>query len=128
MKKMLFLFLFICGSLMGYSQYNKDKLSTLLTGGKEKVWIVSGINAERPEKKMTFDKSNSVKIEFSNGPMKSMRWSLNSSDDIRWFILIGDLNYELIVSYDKKGKEYIKLTLQSLKGNDNYQMKLNPVK
>jgi hypothetical protein len=128
MKKSLFLFVFLMGSLMCYSQYNKEKLSTLLTGGSEKVWIVTGINAERAEQKMIFNKNNSVKVQFIKEQEKTVNWSLKSSDDIRWFILIGDQNYELIVSYDKKGNEYLKLTHQSLNGNDEYQMKLNPVK
>jgi hypothetical protein len=115
-------------SLKAFAQYNNEKLTSLLTGGNEKTWTVSGIISERPEKKMIFNKNNSVKIFDSKDQSQTKHWSLKSADQIRWFILIGEQNYELIVSYDKKGNEYIKLTHQSGKSGNDYQMKLNPVK
>ncbi len=127
MKNLLIICFLITGSMSCFSQYNKEKLTAILTSGNEKSWIVAGINSDRPEKKMTFTKNNSVKTEAGN-ETKTENWSLKSTDDIRWFIQIGEENYELIVSYDKKGNEYLKLTHQSAKKSENYQMKLNPVK
>ncbi len=113
-------------SLSSHSQYTKEKLSNLITGKSEKAWSVAGINIERSEKKMTFNINNSVNVVSDKGSNEE-KWSLKSSDNIRWFIYIGDKQYELIVSYDKKGNEYLKFTHQS-KGSDNYQMKLTPIK
>lgn len=115
---------------MCHAQYNKDKISSLLTGDNEKSWSVTGINTERPEKKLSFNKNYTVQIELNNGIIKNEKWSLKTSDEIRWFLSIDNQMYELIISYDKKGNEYIKLTHQAVedKTSGYYEIKLNPIK
>ena len=55
---------------------------------------------------------------------------MKSADEIRWFLSIGNQTYEFIISYDKKGNEYIKLTHQAVdnKTSGYYEIKLNPIK
>jgi len=114
-----------------YAQYDKEKLSKILTAN---AWSVSAVNMERPERKITFNKDQSVLIEKDNGkgttsPVKD-KWSITSPDNIRWFLSMGSQTYELIVSYTKSGSQYIKLTHQA--GTDKitgyYEMNLNAVK
>ena len=130
MKRILLLLSFFIGILMCHAQYNKDKISSLLTGDNEKSWSVTGINTERPEKKLSFNKNYTVQIELNNGIIKNEKWSLKTSDEIRWFLSIDNQMYELIISYDKKGNEYIKLTHQAVedKTSGYYEIKLNPIK
>ncbi len=130
MKRILILFCLLLGVLMCTAQYNKEKIQKLLTGDNEKSWGVSGINIDRPEKKFIFNKNNSVKVESTKGIIKNEKWSLKSADEIRWFLSIGNQTYEFIISYDKKGNEYIKLTHQAVdnKTSGYYEIKLNPIK
>ncbi len=130
MKRILILFCLLLGVLMCTAQYNKEKIQKLLTGDNEKSWAVSGINIDRPEKKFIFNKNNSVKVESTKGIIKNEKWSLKSVDQIRWFLSIGNQTYEFIISYDKKGNEYIKLTHQAVdnKTSGYYEIKLNPIK
>ena len=130
MKRILILLLFLSAVFACEAQYNKEKIQKLLTGDNEKSWMVNGINIDRPEKKFIFNKNNSVKVESTKGLIKNEKWSLKSADEIRWFLSIGNQRYELIISYDKKGKEYIKLTHQAgdNKTSGYYEIKLNPIK
>ena len=43
-----------------YAQYDKEKLSKILTAN---AWSVSAVNMERPERNITFNKDQSVLIE-----------------------------------------------------------------
>lgn len=130
MKRIIVLLPFLFSLLMCYAQYNKEKIQKILTGDNEKSWTVSGINIDRPEKKFIFNKNNSVKVESTKGIIKNEKWSLKSADEIRWFLSIGNQTYEFIISYDKKGNEYIKLTHQAVdnKTSGYYEIKLNPIK
>ena len=130
MKQILILLLCMSAVFACEAQYNKEKIQKLLTGDNEKSWMVNGINIDRPEKKFIFNKNNSVKVESTKGLIKNEKWSLKSADEIRWFLSIGNQRYELIISYDKKGKEYIKLTHQAgdNKTSGYYEIKLNPIK
>ncbi len=130
MKRIIVLLPFLFSLLMCYAQYNKEKIQKILTGDNEKSWTVSGINIDRPEKKFIFNKNNSVKVESTKGILKNEKWSLKSADEIRWFLSIGNQTYEFIISYDKKGNEYIKLTHQAVdnKTSGYYEIKLNPIK
>lgn len=130
LKQILLVLTFFTGIIMCEAQYNKEKISKLLTGEIEKSWSVSGINAERPEKILSFNVNKSVKMEMNNGSIKNEKWSLKSTDNIRWFLSMGKEEYELIISYDKKGNEYIKLTHQSVnaKSSGYYEIKLNQIK
>lgn len=130
MKRIMILLPFLLVVFMCGAQYNKVKIQKLLSGDNEKSWTVSGINIDRPEKKFIFNKNYSVKVESTNGIIKNEKWSLKSTDEIRWFLSIGNQTYEFIISYDKKGNEYIKLTHQAVdnKTSGYYEIKLNPIK
>ena len=130
MKRIMILLPILLAVFMCDAQYNKVKIQKLLSGDNEKSWAVSGINIERPEKKFIFNKNYSVKVESTKGIIKNEKWSLKSADEIRWFLSIGNQTYEFIISYDKKGNEYIKLTHQAVdnKTSGYYEIKLNPIK
>lgn len=112
------------------AQYSKEKISITLTGSSEKSWSVSGINTERPEKKLTFNINETVISEDNKGKKQTEKWTISTKDNIRWFLLIGKQNYELIISYDKSGAQYIKLTHQSSdnKSSGYYEIKLTEIK
>lgn len=112
------------------AQYTKEKLATILTGGTEKSWNATSVNVEVKEKMFSFSKNLSVVVQNASGTKRNDKWLLSTIDNIRWFIMIGKEKYEMIVSYDKKGEEYIKLTHQSalMKPSGNYEIKLTPVK
>ncbi|MFI5218479.1 MAG: hypothetical protein ACHQNT_03240 [Bacteroidia bacterium] len=111
MKNISILLLLIIKISFCEAQYSKEKLTGILTN--EKSWSVKGINSNRAEKSYTFNKDMSVKIEKQGGAVAGAeKWSLSSTDNIRWFISIGKQKYEMIVSYDKGGKQFIKLTSQ----------------
>lgn len=112
------------------AQYSKEKISITLTGAKEKSWLVTGINTERPEKKINFNIDQTVITEDISGKKKNEKWSLSTKDNIRWFITIGSLNYELIISYNKNGSQYIKLTHLAAdnKTSGYYEIKLTEIK
>jgi hypothetical protein len=107
------------------AQYTKEKLRDLLCGSGQKTWIATGINTDRPEKTMTFKTPGGVVIEDQGGKTKTGNWTLQSADNIRWFIDIAGTKYELIVSYNKKGEQYIKLTHHE---NNDYEIKLTQTK
>ncbi len=93
-----------------HAQYNHEKLTEILTGGNIKTWIVKNTNAAHSEKSYAFNKNFSVQVTKDKGAIQTEKWTLTSADNIRWFISIGKQKYELIVSYDKSGKQYVKLT------------------
>ena len=115
-----------------FAQYDKAKLTGILTNGSSKTWTAKGVNIDRPEKTLTFNKDMTVRIEKDNGKggisPQVDKWSVSSADNIRWFITIGNQNYETIVSYAKNGSQYIKLTHQA--GSDKaagyYEINLLP--
>ena len=125
----LILFLFSISSI--HAQYDKEKLTKILTANP---WSVTAAHAVRPEKKFTFSKDQSVQVDKVNdkGGMVSQKdkWSITSSDNIRWFISIGKEKYEMIVSYAKNGSQFVKLT--HLAGTDKitgyYEMNLYATK
>lgn len=130
MKYILIILILLATNENCSAQYNKEKISEILTGENEKPWLVTGINIDSPEKQLTFNKNNSVKIEMKSGKTSNEKWSLRTEDEIRWFLSIGANSYELIISYDKKGKEYVKLTRRSgsSKASGYYELKLTPLK
>ncbi len=121
---------FILLTLNTNAQYNKDKIVSILTNDSEKSWNVTGVNVERNEKVFTFRKNGIATTELKNGTKKSGKWSLKTNDNIRWFISIDALSYELIISYDKAGNQYIKLTHQEVdnKTSGYFEIRLTPVK
>lgn len=108
------------------AQYTKEKISSILTGESEKSWSANGINESRPEKVFTFNNNNTVSIEETSGKTHKENWIVSSSDNIRWFLKVGLTTYELIISYDKKGQQFIKLThgLSANSASGYYEMKL----
>lgn len=128
--KSIKLLLLLLLPLVGSAQYTKEKLTKILTGGSEKSWNVSSVNVAAKEKMFSFNKNLSVVLQDISGTKRNDKWQLSTEDNIRWFIMIGKAKYELIVSYDKKGEEYIKLTHQSgtAKAAGDYEIKLTAVK
>jgi hypothetical protein len=126
--KLIFLLMFFAVSAS--AQYNKDKLTSILTDDSQKTWNVAGINTNETEKTFTFLRSGAVITELKSNVKKTDKWSLMSSDNIRWFIVIAGKKYELIISYDKAGNQYIKLTQQdtSNKSSEYSEIRLTPVK
>src|SRR6185295_9725448 len=113
MKRIFIFLLLVTNISFCYAQYNKEKLTEILTGGSTKTWTVKAMNAAPPKKSYTFNKDFSVNIGMDNGTPQAKKWALSTADNIRWFISIGNQKYELIVSYDKAGKQYVKLTNQA---------------
>jgi len=130
MKRLIVLQIFLVTAVLCQAQYSKEKITSTLTGDNVRSWSATGINTELTEKKFSFNKNNSVVIEYSKGTTKNDKWTLTSPDKIRWFLSIGNTTYELIISYDKKGNEYIKLTHQAgdNKTSGYYEIKLNAIK
>jgi hypothetical protein len=128
MKK-LFIIALLFPALGARAQYTREKIRDILTDKSEKTWSVTGINTERPEKAFTFRTDNSVTVEDLKGIKKPDKWKLHSTDDIRWFIDIGNVSYELIISYDKKGEQYVKLTHRAdNRSSGYYEIRLTEAK
>jgi len=124
MKRILFLLLLLGNITFGYAQYSKEKLTDILTGGNVKSWTVKSAT-ERPEKGFTFNKNMTVQVQKDKGAAQNDKWSLSSPDNIRWLLVIGNQSYEMIVSYDKGGSQYIKLTHKDAgKTTGGYEMTL----
>jgi hypothetical protein len=128
--KNIFLSVLLLYTIAANAQYNSQKIKDILTGGSQKSWTVTGINIERPERVFIFKTDLSGIIENNKGGKQNIKWSLRTNDNIRYFITIGKDNYELIVSYDKKGEQYIKLTHggDNVKSSGYYEIKLTPLK
>jgi hypothetical protein len=107
MKKTIIILIALVKITFCNAQYSKDKLTDILTGGTVKTWSVKG-----SESTYSFNKNMSAEIKTKSAA-KTEKWALSSPDNIRWFISIGAQKYELIVSYDKSGKQYVKLNSQS---------------
>jgi hypothetical protein len=106
--KQIFVFLILIANIsFCHAQYSKDKLTQILTDGNVKSWT-----AKKTGVLYAFNKNMTVEIKNDVGTGKTGKWALSSADNIRWFISINDQKYELIVSYDKAGKQYIKLNSQ----------------
>jgi hypothetical protein len=129
MKKYICLILLLTSIQISYAQYTKEKITTILTDGSEKSWNVNGVNTERPEKVFSFNINGSMISQQTDGSKKNMKWTLASSDNIRWFLITGVMKFELIISYDKKGNQYLKLTHQDAdKSSSYYEIKLTSSK
>lgn len=109
MKQTLLIALLIISNSYCRAQYSKDKLIGILTSGSEKSWTVKGINETLADKIYIFNKDLSVKIEKEKGKRVADKWLLTTSDNIRWFLTVAGHKFELIVSYDKSGNQYLKL-------------------
>ncbi len=131
MKQLLFIFL-LCSSFTSKAQYTIEKLTNILTDGKTKSWSVKGTNIDLAEKVYTFNINGAIQIQKENPKPNTIlsKWVLSTKDNIRWFIQIGDQLNELIISYDKAGKQYIKLTRQATdkKTSVYYESILQPLK
>lgn len=115
MKRIIILLLLLITEITYCNaQYSREKLTEILTGGNVKTWTVKSPNAAHPEKSYTFNKNFSVQMAKDKGAPQTEKWSLASTDNIRWFISIGKQRYEIIVSYDKSGKQYVKLTSEAV--------------
>ena len=130
MKPFCVLAIFLLSISSVFAQYDKEKLTKILTANP---WSVTSFHEVRPEKKLTFFKDQSVQIDKSDKGVMSVhkhKWSIASSDNIRWFLMIGSEKYELIVSYTKSGSQFVKLTHAA--GADKitgyYEMNLNATK
>lgn len=108
MKRIFIFLLFFVNIMFSYGQYNKEKLTDILTGGNTRSWTVKGTS--HSEKSYSFSKNATVQTLNSSGASQNLKWELTTADNIRWFILIGKQRYELIVSYDKSGKQFVKFT------------------
>lgn len=108
MKQILIIMIVLLKVSFCNAQYSKDKLTDILTGSSVKSWSIKGSAGT-----YAFNKNRTVEIKNDKGVAKSEKWSLSSADNIRWFISTNGHKYELIVSYDKSGKQYIKLNSQS---------------
>jgi hypothetical protein len=120
MKINIFLLLLLTSSGVK-AQFTKDKLTEILCGKDQMTWQVTGINSSPAEKVMTFRRNNTVGVEDLSGKKQERKWTLQSADNIRWFLDFGGTKYEMIVSYNKKGEQYIKL---NRKDNGEYELKL----
>src|SRR5450755_3062370 len=79
MKRAFILLLLLGNITFGYAQYNKEKITEILTGGSSKAWTAKGVNVERPEKGFTFNKDMTVQVQKGNekgGAVQSEKWSL----------------------------------------------------
>lgn len=69
------------------------------------------------EKTFAFNINGALIIEKDDGSGKistsKESWSLTTKDNIRWFLMIGSQEHEIIVSYEKNGSQYVKLTHQA---------------
>lgn len=110
MKQTLILLLLMSGVYNCNAQYNREKLISILTDN-EKVWTVKKGSA-LGAKTFTFSKNFSSEVVKQNGKNATVKWTLSTLDNIRWFITIDNQKFELIVSYDKTGQQYLKLNLQ----------------
>ena len=110
MKQLLILLLFISGVYNCNAQYTREKLISILTDN-EKVWTVKKGTAPGA-KTFTFNKNFTAEVVKQNGKNATVEWTLSTLDNIRWFITIDNQKFELIVSYDKTGQQYLKLNLQ----------------
>ena len=131
MKNLLLLFL-LCKSFDLQAQFTKEKLATILTDGTKRSWSVKGTNIDLEEKVYTFNINGTMQIQKETGEtiMSVSKWVISTKDNIRWFLQIGDQLNELIISYDKAGKQYIKLTRQlaDKKTSIYYESILQPLK
>ena len=118
MKPLTLLLLLLIAGATAQAQYDKEKLTALLVAN---AWTVTA-NTNRPEKKMVFTRDQVVTVDRDNGKggltTTREKWSLASTDNIRWFLTVGGQTYELIVSYTKSGSQFLKLTRQL--GNNSY--------
>lgn len=127
MKRTLFLLLLLFKLSSSYAQYDKEKLINILTANS---WTVKGTNVNQPEKSFTFSKDMSVQIGKDSGKgitSQKDKWSISSTDQIRWFVTVGSQPYELIISYTKSGSQYLKLTRQD-KNSGLIELNLYPAK
>ena len=128
MKRNFILLILFIHATFCYAQYDKDKLIKILTANS---WSVKGTNAELPEKSFVFSKDMTVQSGKDNGKSavvsQKESWTISSTDQIRWFIFIGNRSYELIISYTKSGSQYVKLIHQE-KVQGAYEMNLYPLK
>jgi hypothetical protein len=123
------MFIVLLITLVAKGQYTKEKITGILTGGSEKTWQATGINTEISEKTFSFSKTNEFVLTKDDENIKKDKWSLTSPDNIRWFLNAGGKKYEMIISYDKKGNQYIKLThREDGKSSEYYEIKLTPAK
>ena len=109
MTRALILIALLFAGISANAQYDKAKLTGILVANP---WTVKS-NTDRPEKKMTFSRDQSVQVERADkGGVQSQKasWNLSSPDNIRWFLNMGGASYEIIVSYTKTGSQYLKLT------------------
>ena len=127
MKYLLVILSLLFSASCTQAQYSKEKISSILTGDSEKSWMANGINVNRPEKSFTFNINNSVSVEESSGKTYKENWTVSSSDKIRWFLKVGSTTYGLIISYDKKGQQFIKLThgVSENSSSGYYEIKLS---
>src|SRR6185436_7745203 len=112
MKRILVLLPFVLSVFFCQAQYSKEKLTDILTGGSTKAWSVKSTNISPADKSYSFSKNSTVAVTKAEGAAQNETWALNSADNIRWFITIGSQKHELIVSYDKAGAQFVKLTSQ----------------
>lgn len=108
MKKLLLILIGVLSLSFCRAQYTKDKLTQILTNGSEKLWMVKG-----SANTYSFNKNMTAQIKSDKAAIKTDKWILSSTDNIRWFIAMSGQRYELIISYDKAGKQYVKLNSQS---------------
>ena len=80
MKHILAL-LFLCFGFNTLAQYNKEKLTNILTNGNTKNWSVKGTNFERPEKTYEFNKNGTLNIGKNNGQGKIVAVAASDAGD-----------------------------------------------
>lgn len=112
--------LLILPGLPSYAQFTKEKLSGILTNGSQRDWFVKSKSNSSSGMGYQFHSNNTVYLLNSPGKEAPQKWSLSSTDNIRWFITMGKIKNEIIVSYDKAGKQFIKLTNQTGNGSSSY--------
>lgn len=111
MRQLLILILLLVKINSVNAQYSKNKLMTILTDNNSKSWLVKSGDAMEA-KSYTFNKSMTVEIVKNSDKKIINNWTLTTTDNIRWFVTVGNQKFELIVSYDKTGKQYLKLNHQ----------------
>ncbi len=98
-SSLIILLMLVASAGSCYAQYTKASLTKILTAGSAKPWTEKTSGAT-----YTFNVSGTVDINSAKST-----WKLSSADNLTWNLSVGNESYELIVSYNKEGKQYLKL-------------------
>jgi|GEM_PF-6448171 len=104
MRPIFLVALFALLSSGAQAQYTKESISAIVTGGSSKSWIDNGTSTV-----YTFSSNMKGEIKKATGSAQPVSWNLNTPDNLTWNLIISKESYELIISYNKEGTQYLKL-------------------